>query len=131
MIPAERRMPVTEVSPSQLRRSMRARLLRWNRATASSVFFFQAEDGIRDLYVTGVQTCDLPLASTAEMIFPVARLISDLSQGTTLLAGTAIVTGTPSGVGMARKPPVWLKAGDLVEVEIDRLGILRNTVRVE
>ena len=67
----------------------------------------------------------------AEMIFPVARLISDLSQGTTLLAGTAIVTGTPSGVGMARKPPVWLKDGDVVEVEIDRLGILRNTVRVE
>lgn len=70
-------------------------------------------------------------ATTAEMIFPVARLISDLSQGTTLLAGTAIVTGTPSGVGMARKPPVWLKAGDTVEVEIDGIGTLRSPVRAQ
>ncbi|MEX2217629.1 MAG: fumarylacetoacetate hydrolase family protein [Phycisphaerales bacterium] len=70
-------------------------------------------------------------ASTAEMMFPVARLIADLSRGTTLMPGTAILTGTPSGVGMARTPPVWLKAGDTVEVEIDRLGILRNTVKSE
>jgi 2-keto-4-pentenoate hydratase/2-oxohepta-3-ene-1,7-dioic acid hydratase in catechol pathway len=70
-------------------------------------------------------------ASTAEMIFPVARLISDLSQGTTLLPGTAILTGTPSGVGMARKPPVYLNHGDVVEVEIERIGVLRNVVRCE
>jgi 2-keto-4-pentenoate hydratase/2-oxohepta-3-ene-1,7-dioic acid hydratase in catechol pathway len=70
-------------------------------------------------------------ASTSRMIFPVARLISDLSQGTTLLAGTAILTGTPGGVGMARKPPVWLKQGDVVEVEIERIGVLRNPVRFE
>ena len=68
-------------------------------------------------------------ASTASMIFPIARLISDLSQGTTLLPGTAILTGTPGGVGMARKPPVWLKDGDSVEVEIDGLGVLINRVR--
>jgi 2-keto-4-pentenoate hydratase/2-oxohepta-3-ene-1,7-dioic acid hydratase in catechol pathway len=42
-----------------------------------------------------------------------------------------IFTGTPPGVGMARKPPVWLKAGDIVEVEIDKLGTLRNTVIAE
>lgn len=68
---------------------------------------------------------------TRDMIFSVARLVSDLSQGTTLLAGTVILTGTPSGVGMARKPPVWLKHGDVVEVEIDRIGTLRNGVRFE
>jgi 2-keto-4-pentenoate hydratase/2-oxohepta-3-ene-1,7-dioic acid hydratase in catechol pathway len=67
-------------------------------------------------------------ASTADMIFPVARLISDLSQGTTLLPGTVILTGTPGGVGMARKPPVWLKAGDRVEVEIEKIGTLSNGV---
>jgi 2-keto-4-pentenoate hydratase/2-oxohepta-3-ene-1,7-dioic acid hydratase in catechol pathway len=66
--------------------------------------------------------------TTAHMIFPVARLISDLSTGTTLLAGTVILTGTPGGVGMARKPPAWLAHGDIVEVEIDRLGVLRNRV---
>lgn len=69
--------------------------------------------------------------TTANMIFPVARLISDLSQGTTLLPGTVILTGTPGGVGMARKPPVWLKNGDSVEVEIDGVGVLRNRVRFE
>lgn len=70
-------------------------------------------------------------ASTRDMIFSVARLVSDLSQGTTLMAGTVILTGTPSGVGMARKPPVWLKNGDRVEVEIDGIGVLANRVRFE
>jgi 2-keto-4-pentenoate hydratase/2-oxohepta-3-ene-1,7-dioic acid hydratase in catechol pathway len=70
-------------------------------------------------------------ASTSQMIFPVATLIADLSRGTTLLPGTLILTGTPSGVGMARKPPVWLKHGDTVEVEIEKIGVLRNRVRAE
>lgn len=68
-------------------------------------------------------------ASTADMIFPVPRLVSELSQGTTLLPGTAILTGTPSGVGMARKPPAYLRDGDLVEVDIEGVGVLRNRVR--
>jgi 2-keto-4-pentenoate hydratase/2-oxohepta-3-ene-1,7-dioic acid hydratase in catechol pathway len=67
-------------------------------------------------------------ASTADMIFPVARLVSDLSRGMTLLPGTAILTGTPGGVGMARTPPVYLREGDLVEVEIERIGVLCNRV---
>lgn len=66
--------------------------------------------------------------TTASMIFPVAELIADLSRGTTLLPGTVILTGTPSGVGMARTPPTYLKHGDVVEVEIERLGVLRNRV---
>lgn len=70
-------------------------------------------------------------ASTRDMIFPVATLIAELSRGTTLLPGTVILTGTPGGVGMARKPPVWLKPGDSVEVEIDGIGVLRNSVRLD
>ncbi len=70
-------------------------------------------------------------ASTADMMFGVAYLVSELSRGTTLPPGTAILTGTPSGVGMARKPPVWLKDGDIVEVEIDGIGVLWNPVRTE
>ena len=70
-------------------------------------------------------------ASTGDMMFPVATLIAELSRGATLPPGTAILTGTPSGVGMARKPPLWLKDGDLVEVAIDGLGTLRNRVRAE
>ena len=68
-------------------------------------------------------------ASTATMIFPVTRLIAELSQGTTLVAGTVILTGTPAGVGAGRKPPRFLRDGDLVEVEISGMGRLSNPVR--
>jgi 2-keto-4-pentenoate hydratase/2-oxohepta-3-ene-1,7-dioic acid hydratase in catechol pathway len=70
-------------------------------------------------------------ASTADMIFDVRTLVSEASRGTTLVPGTIILTGTPGGVGMARKPPVYLKQGDTVEVEIERIGVLKNTVRFE
>lgn len=70
-------------------------------------------------------------APTSQMIFSVATLVSECSRGTTLLPGTVIMTGTPGGVGMARKPPVYLKNGDIVEVEITGLGVLRNRVRME
>jgi 2-keto-4-pentenoate hydratase/2-oxohepta-3-ene-1,7-dioic acid hydratase in catechol pathway len=66
--------------------------------------------------------------TTADMIFPVAKLISFLSQDTTLLPGTVILTGTPQGVGFARKPPVFLKPGDEVVIEIERIGRLVNPV---
>ncbi|KEF41391.1 MAG: 5-carboxymethyl-2-hydroxymuconate isomerase [Cyanobium sp. CACIAM 14] len=67
-------------------------------------------------------------ASTADMIFSVAELIEFLSASTTLPAGTVILTGTPSGVGMAADPPRWLRPGDVVEVEIEGIGVLRNPV---
>jgi 2-keto-4-pentenoate hydratase/2-oxohepta-3-ene-1,7-dioic acid hydratase in catechol pathway len=51
-----------------------------------------------------------------------------MSQDTTLAPGSVILTGTPQGVGFARKPPVWLKAGDEVVVEVEKIGQLRNTV---
>ncbi len=67
-------------------------------------------------------------SSTAEMIFGVADLIADLSQNTTLLPGTVIMTGTPAGVGFVRDPRVFLKPGDHMEAEIDGLGTLVNDV---
>jgi len=70
-------------------------------------------------------------ASTAQMIFPIASLIAQISQGMTLTAGTVLLTGTPSGVGFARQPPRFLRAGDIVEIEIDRIGVLRNAVHAE
>lgn len=70
-------------------------------------------------------------SSTANMIFDVPELIRFLSEGTTLLPGTVIMTGTPPGVGFARKPPVFLKDGDEVTVEIEKIGRLTNPVRRE
>src|SRR3954471_8247950 len=70
-------------------------------------------------------------SSTSEMIFGCAELISYLSQVITLEPGDVIATGTPSGVGFTRKPPVLLVDGDVVEAEIDGIGTLRNTVAVD
>jgi 2-keto-4-pentenoate hydratase/2-oxohepta-3-ene-1,7-dioic acid hydratase in catechol pathway len=70
-------------------------------------------------------------ASTADMIFPVAELIAFLSGSTTLEAGTVILTGTPSGVGMGSDPPRWLKPGDTVSVTIEGIGTLTNPVVAE
>lgn len=67
-------------------------------------------------------------ASTDDMIFDVATLVSLLSVAHTLLPGDIIVTGTPAGVGLARKPPLWMKPGDVCEVEIEGVGLLRNPV---
>lgn len=66
--------------------------------------------------------------STAGMIFPVAELIARISRDTTLLPGTVILTGTPSGVGQARNPPVFLKPGDRITIDIEHLGQLTNPV---
>lgn len=70
-------------------------------------------------------------SSTADMVFDVPTLIAFLSASRTLPAGTVLLTGTPEGVGFARRPPVWLQPGDTVEVEIEGIGILRNPVAAE
>ena len=69
--------------------------------------------------------------STAQMLFSVKTLIAELSRGMTLLAGTVLLTGTPSGVGSAKDPPRFLKTGDVIEITIDGLGTLRNPVEHE
>src|SRR5436305_1546240 len=67
-------------------------------------------------------------SNTRQLIFGPAALLAYISQVVTLQPGDLVFTGTPSGVGFVRKPPVFLKAGDVVEVEIDGLGVLRNPV---
>ena len=66
-----------------------------------------------------------------DLIFDIPTLISYCSDWTPLVAGDVISTGTPEGVGFARKPPLWMKPGDVVEVEIDRIGLLRNGIADE
>jgi 2-keto-4-pentenoate hydratase/2-oxohepta-3-ene-1,7-dioic acid hydratase in catechol pathway len=70
-------------------------------------------------------------ATTAMMIFPTPRLIEYVSIFTTLAPGDVIVSGTPGGVGARRKPPVWMKEGDLVEIEVSKIGVLSNRVAKE
>lgn len=67
-------------------------------------------------------------SSTSQMIFSAAYLIAELSRSTTLMPGTVILTGTPSGVGHGRTPPRYLRDGDVVEVEIEGIGTLKNPV---
>jgi acylpyruvate hydrolase len=69
--------------------------------------------------------------NTNNMMFPIAETIAYITQGMTLEPGDILVTGTPSGVGHARKPPVWMKAGDVCEIEIEGIGILRNPIEDE
>ena len=70
-------------------------------------------------------------ASTSDLIFDVARLVSLLSIGMTLEPGDLIVTGTPAGVGFARNPKVLMQPGDVCEIEIDGIGVLRNPIVAE
>jgi 2-keto-4-pentenoate hydratase/2-oxohepta-3-ene-1,7-dioic acid hydratase in catechol pathway len=70
-------------------------------------------------------------ATTAMMLHSIPRQIAYASTVSPLRAGDVIVTGTPGGVGARREPPVWMKAGDVIEIEIDKVGILRNRIAAE
>lgn len=89
-------------------------------------------DSIRDPGKLHIQTLvngrTMQNANTREMIHDVPALVAFLSQSTTLLPGTLIFTGTPSGVGMAQDPPLWLKDGDEVSITIEGIGTLTNRV---
>jgi 2-keto-4-pentenoate hydratase/2-oxohepta-3-ene-1,7-dioic acid hydratase in catechol pathway len=67
-------------------------------------------------------------SGTDDLIFDIPKLIEYCSTFTALRPGDVIVTGTPGGVGAFRTPPLWMKSGDVVEVEISRIGTLRNTI---
>jgi 2-keto-4-pentenoate hydratase/2-oxohepta-3-ene-1,7-dioic acid hydratase in catechol pathway len=67
-------------------------------------------------------------ATTEQMIFKIPKIIEYVSTWTTLQPGDVLVTGTPGGVGARRNPPVWMKPGDKVEIEIDKVGILENSI---
>ncbi len=80
---------------------------------------------------TRVNGAVMQQASTASMLFGVAEIVAYVSTFTPLRAGDVIATGTPAGVGAARTPPVFLREGDVVEVAIERIGVLRNAVARE
>ncbi len=67
-------------------------------------------------------------SNTSNLIFKVAELVSYTSRVLTLAPGDVIATGTPAGVGFTRKPPVFMKSGDVVEIDLEGVGTLRNTV---
>lgn len=75
--------------------------------------------------VNGVTKQD---SNTRHMVFTIPRILQELSAGMTLRPGDVIITGTPEGVGMGRTPPEWLKPGDVMELEIEGIGVLRNPV---
>ncbi|AOH87218.1 hypothetical protein AWL63_23955 (plasmid) [Sphingomonas panacis] len=70
-------------------------------------------------------------ANTRDLVFSVAALISDLSQTLRLEVGDVIITGTPAGVGAGRTPPLWMKDGDVCEIEVEGIGLLRNVIANE
>ncbi|MHC1698632.1 MAG: fumarylacetoacetate hydrolase family protein [Geobacteraceae bacterium] len=106
----------------------------WARAKSHDTFCPVGPAIVTDLDADNLDiTCRLngammQASNTSNMIFPVRRIVSHLSHSFTLLPGTLILTGTPSGVGFMRKPPVYLCPGQVVEVEIEGIGTLRNPV---
>jgi 2-keto-4-pentenoate hydratase/2-oxohepta-3-ene-1,7-dioic acid hydratase in catechol pathway len=81
--------------------------------------------------VTRLNGQEMQRTTTDKLIHSIPRQIAHISAFTPLAPGDVIVTGTPGGVGAKRTPPVWMKAGDVVEVEVDAIGVLRNGVRAE
>jgi len=92
-------------------------------------------DEIRDgqvmTLVTRLNGQEMQRTTTDKLIHSIPRQIAHISAFTPLAAGDVIVTGTPGGVGAKRTPPVWMKPGDIVEIEVDAIGILRNGIRAE
>ncbi|MGW7691274.1 fumarylacetoacetate hydrolase family protein [Streptomyces asiaticus] len=78
--------------------------------------------------VTRVNGVELQRSNTRHQIFPIARIISYLSSFLALEPGDVIATGTPQGIGAKRTPPIWLKPGDTVEIDVERVGVLSNRV---
>ena len=81
--------------------------------------------------VTRLNGVEVQRATTEMMLHSIPRQIAYASTVAPLQAGDVFVTGTPGGVGAKRTPPLWMKAGDVVEVEVERVGVLRNTVADE
>ncbi len=109
----------------------------WVRGKSCDTFapfgeYIATTDEIPDPHVLGIRLrlngTTMQDSNTNQLVFDVPALIEAISADITLEPGDVIATGTPPGVGFARKPPVYLRTGDVVEVEIDGLGVLRNPV---
>ncbi|MDB5901723.1 MAG: 5-carboxymethyl-2-hydroxymuconate delta-isomerase [Betaproteobacteria bacterium] len=96
--------------------------------------YIVTRDEISDPQTLQVRTIlngqEMQISNTRNMVFAVAKLISYISEGTTLMPGDLIPTGTPFGVGFSRKPPVYLKHGDECVCEVEKVGAIRNRVRL-
>jgi 2-keto-4-pentenoate hydratase/2-oxohepta-3-ene-1,7-dioic acid hydratase in catechol pathway len=88
-------------------------------------------DGQVMTLVTRLNGQEMQRTTTDKLIHSIPRQIAHISAFMPLAPGDVIVTGTPGGVGAKRTPPVWMKAGDMVEVEVDAIGVLRNGIRSE
>ncbi len=88
-------------------------------------------DGRVMTLVTRLNGQEMQRTTTDKLIHSIPRQIAHISAFTPLAAGDVIVTGTPGGVGAKRNPPVWMKPGDSVEIEVDAIGVLRNGIRAE
>ena len=85
-------------------------------------------DPSRLTLVTRLNGAEMQRATTDQLIFKIPKLFSYISTFTPLVPGDVIATGTPGGVGFKRNPPVFMKPGDTIEVEISGIGTLRNTI---
>ncbi|MDB5862718.1 MAG: fumarylacetoacetate hydrolase protein 2-like isoform [Betaproteobacteria bacterium] len=111
----------------------------WDRGKSLDTFcpygpYIVTRDEIPDPQTLQVRTVlngqEMQISNTRNMVFGVAKLISYMSEGTTLMPGDLIPTGTPFGVGFSRKPPVYLKDGDECVCEVEKVGAIRNRVRL-
>ena len=97
--------------------------------------YFVTRDEVGELKGKNIRTRlngkEMQHATFDQFIFPVPRLMEYISRFTLLSPGDVIITGTPGGVGFRRDPPVWMKAGDTVEIEIDGVGLLKNPIVAE
>jgi 2-keto-4-pentenoate hydratase/2-oxohepta-3-ene-1,7-dioic acid hydratase in catechol pathway len=112
----------------------------WDKSKSFDTFcpygpYIVTRDEIPDPHNLQVRTVlngkEMQNSNTKNLIFNVNQIIAYASQGTTLLPGDLIPTGTPFGVGFSRKPPVFLKHGDEIVCEVEKVGAIRNKVRLD
>ena len=129
----------TVVNDVSARDQQFANAKQWDRGKSFDTFcpygpYIVTRDEIPDPHVLQVRTIlngkEMQNSNTKNLIFNVNKIIAYVSQGTTLLPGDLIPTGTPFGVGFSRKPPVFLKDGDVCECEVEKVGTIRNKIKL-
>jgi 2-keto-4-pentenoate hydratase/2-oxohepta-3-ene-1,7-dioic acid hydratase in catechol pathway len=133
-------MGYTVVNDVSARTQQFANAKQWDRGKSFDTFcpygpWIVTRDEIPDPHVLQVRTIlngkEMQNSNTKNLIFNVNKIIAYASQGTTLEAGDLIPTGTPFGVGFSRKPPVFLQDGDMCECEVEKVGTIKNRVRLK
>lgn len=129
----------TVVNDVSARDQQFANAKQWDRSKSFDTFcpygpYIVTRDEIPDPHTLGVRTIlngkEMQNSNTKNLIFNVPQIIAYVTEGTTLLPGDLIATGTPFGVGFSRKPPVFLQDGDECVCEVDKIGAIRNRVRL-